>query len=780
MGGSRIEGSRSTSKISKIALLVSLILAYSLTHMSAQTVNYTFVYGYVLDEDGLGVSKAMIQVLASDGSVKTLSYTGSDGYFGLLLERGYSYTLVFSKPGYVTATKTINAQKFDMNIGNITIKRSVKIVSTVMTIAVNLGSDVSIPVTISYEGEAAETLTFNLEKPEGWIVRIIDQGREVLSVTLSKGQSISLQIVASIPMNTIEGLYKLTLLVNGTIPLSRAFYVYVQSQPTVRIYGSISDESGVALSNAKIEAYSQEGTLLGCFQSSDNGSFSLELPLSKSFSLIFSKQGYVKVSKTVIVSSSEVDLGVITLRRALKLRSQLLTLSVDPGRRIYIPFTISNVGDDVEVVELSVDNPTSWPVRILLQNQEVSRISLSPSETANLQLEVVIPIDASGYYTLTLKAYSTLVYTLEFTVYVKPLAFSILSCSIPGRVAMPGDTVRFQVKLRNPVESDQRFKLSLEPSIPGWILSVKTIDGTPVSEVTIPGGGSLDLIIDASIPSTSSDGVYNLTFKADSGSISDKMDLRIDVGRSPPYVKLLASPPYIDVYSGYDARFKITAQNTGGYDELLTLSVEGLPSGWRYRFEDSNRQEITRLYVEAGRSKEFYLVVSIPSGSPLGTVNLTVYAKSSDVSDKIDLTLNILGLYKLSIITQNFYTSLTVGGEATFTLTVRNTGSQDTTNVKLLYSSIPSGFNIDISPTVLSVLKVGEEASFSIHISTTPDVNAGNYYIDFTLSSDQVSPSQFTLRVELFHETSWLLYGGIAVVLALTGLLVMYRRFGRR
>jgi uncharacterized membrane protein len=78
------------------------------------------------------------------------------------------------------------------------------------------------------------------------------------------------------------------------------------------------------------------------------------------------------------------------------------------------------------------------------------------------------------------------------------------------------------------------------------------------------------------------------------------------------------------------------------------------------------------------------------------------------------------------------------------------------------------------------MLRVGEEASFSIHISTTPDVNAGNYYIDFTLSSDQAPPSQFTLRVELFHETSWLLYGGIAVMLALTGLIIMYRRFGRR
>ncbi|MDW8062040.1 MAG: NEW3 domain-containing protein [Nitrososphaerota archaeon] len=775
-----VEASRALLRISTIAVIVSLILVSSLTHLSAQTVNYTFVYGYILDEDGLGLPDVRIQVSAQDGSIRTLSRTNSDGSFGLLLERGYTYTLTFSKPGYVAVTRSITVQRFDMNIGNITLREAVRIGSTIATIATTSGSDVSIPIVISNEGEATETLTFDVEKPRGWIARIISQGREVLSIVVSKGQSVSIELVSSIPRDTVEGLYKLTLTVSGTLTSYKVFYIYVQPQPTVRIYGSISDEEGSALDGVKIDVYSQEGVLLGCFESFDDGSFDVRLPSYKSLSVTFSKPGYVKISRTLLVSSDEVYLGVLTLRRAVKLRSQIAMLSVDPGRKIQLPFTISNLGDEAEAIELSVDKPSSWPIRILLQGQEVSVILLQPNEAVNLQLEVAIPIDAYGLYTLTLKASSTVTSTIRFTVYVNPLVSPTLYCSIPGRVAVPGDTVRFQVKVRNPVDFDQRFRVSVEPMISGWSISVKTTDGTPVSEVTLSGGGSLDLMVDVSVPSTASDGVYNITLRVDSGSISGEMGLRVDVRRMPPYLKLAATPPYIDVYSGSDARFKILARNMGGYDELLDLSVEGIPEGWRYRFEDSSRQEITKLYVEAGRSKEFYLVVSVPSGSPLGTLNLAVYARSGDVSDSIGLTMNILGLYRLSIVTQNIYTSLTVGGETIFTLTVRNTGSQDTTNVKLLYSSLPSGFNVDISPTALNVLKVGGEASFSIRISTTPDVNAGNYYIDFTLSSDQVSPIAFTLRVELFHETSWLLYGGIAVILALTGLLLMYRRFGRR
>jgi len=72
------EASVIPSKTSMIATLL-LILASSLPQLSAQTVNYTFVYGYVLDENGSGLSSVRILVSAQDGSLKTLSYTNKIG-----------------------------------------------------------------------------------------------------------------------------------------------------------------------------------------------------------------------------------------------------------------------------------------------------------------------------------------------------------------------------------------------------------------------------------------------------------------------------------------------------------------------------------------------------------------------------------------------------------------------------------------------------------------------------------------------------------------------------
>jgi uncharacterized membrane protein len=75
---------------------------------------------------------------------------------------------------------------------------------------------------------------------------------------------------------------------------------------------------------------------------------------------------------------------------------------------------------------------------------------------------------------------------------------------------------------------------------------------------------------------------------------------------------------------------------------------------------------------------------------------------------------------------------------------------------------------------------VDGETTFTISIQTQSDVNAGNYYIDFTVVSDQTQAKQFTLRVEVLQEMSWLIYASVLLILAIVGLFFIYRKFGRR
>jgi len=302
-----------------------------------------------------------------------------------------------------------------------------------------------------------------------------------------------------------------------------------------------------------------------------------------------------------------------------------------------------------------------------------------------------------------------------------------------------------------------------------------------VAEVTLGGGEFVDLVVDVSTPPSVTDGRYGLLFTAESSSMSEGLPLLLIVQRPTAGIELTVAPPYVDVYAGSQARFKLRLSNVGGYDELLNLTAEGLPQGLRAWFEDAAKQEITKVHVEAGQTKEFYVAVSTPKGVRLGAQSFTASAASTTLSKTTSLTLNVIGLYQVTVTNVNFYTSLSVGGQGTFALTVENTGSQDVANVRAVTAgSVPDGFTVSVEPTSLSSLKVDEEATFTVTVKTESDVNAGNYYVDFNVLSDQAEARSFTLQVGVAQETSWMIYAGILIAIALVGLFLVYRRFGRR
>jgi uncharacterized membrane protein len=766
-----------------VLLMVITFGLFSISEMVNKVFCATWsVYGTVVDERGIGLSDVLVEAYSSNGAFIDSTRTQSDGYFTLPLENG-SYRLCFSKPGYVKVEKSLTVRS-NMNISTIVLSRAIKLYTSTLKLTANLGSKVVIPFTISNIGDSDETLELLVYKPSNWLARVLDQSNhEVSEVYIPASTKQNFQLEISIPSTAqVNSEYGIAVAAIGTLKTYMTITVYVESAITVS--GRLIDEFGNAVRNATVDVYSYDGLPITSVNSDSNGYFTVELEASKSFILCFSKPGYAKYSKTITVGDESVNIGDITLQKSIKLYGSILTLTTEPGQKLLIPLTVTNNGEEYEIVELSTVSPKDWITRIITQsNQEASKFTLAPKTSLNLQLEVTIPFStAIGEYPLKVIAIGSANSSLELTIKVQPLSVNVISCQFPGKTITPGGTVKFQLKIRNPTDVEQRFSFSINPQPPGWLISVKSSSGETVSDVELDGGGSVDLIVEISTPSTVNSGEYYFTFSAESQNISESLPLRLIVERPKPCIELTATPPYLDVYAGSSARFKLVVSNTGGYDQLLNLTVESSPEGLNIRFEDSNKQEITKVYVEAGKSKEFYVVASIPKGFKLGIYNFTVSVSNSDVRKFASLILNVLGVYEITVTNQNFYTSLNVGGEGTFDLTVKNTGTQDVTNVRVVAvaGSIPNGFSVNIAPNYIASLKTDEEATFTITITTEADVNAGNYYIDFNVLSDQAEAKSFTLRVEVFHETSWILYGGILIVAAVIGLIIIYRRFGRR
>ncbi len=756
-------------------------LVFTIVTRSIPTITFS---GRVLDEYGKRMEEVGIEVYSSDGVLIGSSDTSPNGAFSIELPTSTTVSVHFSREGYVEVAKNVVLKDVNVDVGEIVLAKAVKLSSSVLSVVASPGSKLLIPFMVSNIGGVSETIVFLVSNPGGWSTRILGQDdQEVLKAALASGQSLSLTLEVMVPSTALLDMdYNIPLTVIGTATNSSlVFTIVTRSQPAITFSGNVVDEYGKRMEEVGIEVYSSDGVLIGSSDTSPNGAFSIELPTSTTVSVHFSREGYVEVAKNVVLKDVNVDVGEIVLAKAVKLSSSVLSVVASPGSKLLIPFMVSNIGGVSETIVFLVSNPGGWSTRILGQDdQEVLKAALASGQSLSLTLEVMVPSTALLNYNLTLTAIGKINSSLDFMIKVQPSTKTVISCQFPGKSAAPGETVQFKVNVMNPTDVKQLFSVSVDSIQKDWIVSIMNTQGETVSEVTLEGSGSVDLVIAVSTPLSVSEGKYDLVFTAKSTWLSEDLPLLLVIQRHTASIGLEAIPPYEDVYGGSQAKFTLKLSDLGGYDELLNLTTVGLTKDFKVWFEDTTEQEITKVYVQASQSKQFYMIVSTPTKVELGPQAFSTSAFNAELNETIDLTLNIVGKYEVTITNQNFYTSLNVGSQGTFSLTILNDGSREITNAKVVAGTAPDGFTVSVNPTSTSSLETNQESTFTITAQTDPSVNAGNYYIDFTISSDQTTSQVVTLRVEVLQTTNWIIYAVILIILAVVGLFFIYRRFGRR
>lgn len=559
----------------------------------------------------------------------------------------------------------------------------------------------------------------------------------------------------------------------------------------VTVSGRVIDEDGQGMKDVNIEVYAFDETYqvevyVDSFTTSSDGSFSIALTVGKEYSLRFSREGYVKVTKSLsvkIYGTGKVSLGEIVLNKAVKLSSTVLSLAANPGDKLLIPFVVSNIGGETETVEFSVSHPEDWSTRILDQaSREIKKTELSSGVSLNLQLEVTIPLKATRRHTLTLTAASKTNSTLDFTIDVEPPSESILFCQFPGKSVAPGNTVRFQMRLKNPFGAEMRFKISVNSIPPGWTASIKTASGESISEVILGGNEFVDFIVEVESPENAKAGEeYSLTVIAESpgGNVTDSLPLSVALTEAEEDIRISAKFPEVTVEAGKALKYPITISNLGEIDRLLLLSVQP-PTDWKVVFK-SGTMEISRLYLEAGKSESLILEATPPSTVKIGTYTIPVQIKSPEGSiyAEMNLRATIIGSYELTLEPSTLLTSVTAGGSTTFTVKATNTGYTSVTSVSLNIA-IPEDWESSVTPVQVDSLKPRESFSFNVVIKVPEDTVAGDYLITLTGLSDQVESDEVQVRITVTAPTSWGLIGiGLAVVMVIA-LVLIFMKFKRR
>ncbi|MGQ9680750.1 MAG: COG1470 family protein [Candidatus Bathyarchaeia archaeon] len=358
-----------------------------------------------------------------------------------------------------------------------------------------------------------------------------------------------------------------------------------------------------------------------------------------------------------------------------------------------------------------------------------------------------------------------------------------MSSAFPSASSEIGGEIAYPLLMKN--TGDTSETLNLLATIPeGWDVRFISSSKMVVLQVYLQPGESEQLTVVISPPIDVGIGSYNLTIKAVAldGELASSLDLKASIRQPLEKVEVAAVFKEVTVKAGASLRYPITIRNKGEKDSMLLLSIDSIPENWDAVFElEGGKVSVSQVLVTAGGVSNLDLIVTPPSIVNIGNYKVVATIKTMDgtFEKQIDVVANIIGSYSLKASASTLYTSATSGGSASFTVTVTNSGQSPVTTLKLFVDA-PSGWESSLTLIQIASVAPKESSSFNVLVDIPDTTVAGDYMITVKAGSDQVDSSEIQIRVTVSAPTSWGLIGiGVALV-AVIGLVIVFRKFSRR
>ncbi len=313
----------------------------------------------------------------------------------------------------------------------------------------------------------------------------------------------------------------------------------------------------------------------------------------------------------------------------------------------------------------------------------------------------------------------------------------------------------------------------------GFIVdAVQTLGETPPSGATEP---VLSLEVDT--PATVAPGNYQVVVQAtgSEGVTSLTLDLAINAAAAGS-VTMTTTVPNQKGDSSKSFTFNLTLSNKTAQEITFTLSATG-PSDWAVSAILASQAQAATAVVAAGDTANITVSATPADGAAANTYPIHVDASGGSYDATTDLTVEITGSYGITLATSdgNLQTNVTAGADSALPFIVTNTGTAPLTNVSLTASGQPTGWNVTYDTDTVPSIAAGDQTTITAHIVPSGDAVAGDYNISFTAKATEKSSTPATV-IRTTVETSPLLgIVGIAlIVLIFIGLLLVFRRYGRR
>ena len=363
-----------------------------------------------------------------------------------------------------------------------------------------------------------------------------------------------------------------------------------------------------------------------------------------------------------------------------------------------------------------------------------------------------------------------------------------LTTSYTAIAVEPSESATFQLTVGG-VPGEQ-VQMSVTDVPTGWtarfrggtfVVSRVTLEpDCPDDAVPCAIGTSPNLRLEVEVPPEAAEGSYRVSIAADgeSGSAALDLDLLVSLAVSGG-VSLTTEFPALRGPS--DVTFSYTLDLANDTSEEVTFGLSTLgPPGWQIEARPAGQSRASTVTLEAGDSSRITVDVDPSDLTPAGVYSVIVQASGSGESTETELLTEITGNFDVELTTTDQRLNMTaVAGEVSqLPLIVVNPGTAALIDVNML-STPPRGWDVTFEPETLPRIEPGAFAEVIAVVTPAEDAVAGDYRISFTAS---VPEARDSVEVRATVETSlfWGLVGVGIIVLALLGLVYVFRRYGRR
>jgi len=355
-------------------------------------------------------------------------------------------------------------------------------------------------------------------------------------------------------------------------------------------------------------------------------------------------------------------------------------------------------------------------------------------------------------------------------------AFEV-STDYPGVAVGPGETATFALDVTS--DRRERVDLSVVEAPPGWGTTLRG-GGFEVSSVYTDPESPPTVELEVRVPADATPGGYRVLIRGASGSQTRVLEVNLNVAEDVAGAFELTSEfatlrgKSSDTYS-----FDLTLRNSSPRAATFGLTASG-PDGWTVDARPSASSQAATVTVEAGSTAAVQVTADPPDAVEAGTYPITVQATGGGRTLEAELSAEVVGSFTMSFTTANERLNARgrAGGTSSLALVVSNDGSAPLDQVTF-NATPPSGWEVTFEPETIDRIPPGERAAVTARIRPSGDAVAGDY--DVTLTASSAGSTQ-DVAIRFAVETSGLFgFVGIAViVLAVAGLLWVFRRYGRR